>query len=899
MSVKPSQVTQLQKKPIKVSLGAKFILMMICILSITMGLSAYFSYVDNKREAHKDLLKQAKANSQFLARVSQEAILSSDYITLDNYTASMSLVEDIAYGVILSVDGLPASYFLNYKNKYVEAAAEDIESRGVLNVVSQVRQSENISHATFPVIFENKKIAEIVIGVDHTRLYTLAKKDVIKQLQTNAFIILILSLFIFIIFKYNTLKPVRELIKGAERITDGNLDKEVTVKSADEIGVLANAFNIMMRRLKKSLESNDAAIDKLVFLNKTLEVRVKERTGRLELAQRIAHMGHWDIVGTSQQINASNEAYNILGLNEGEEISFKKLLAMLEKKCRRKLFDFYKKAVQQQKSFETELEFNRRDNSKRFISIIAEVEVDDHYGVVLFGVLQDVTERKESAISEHKALIEKLNAESANKAKSAFLAHMSHEIRTPLTAIIGFSESVLAGQSCEQNEQALKTILRNGKHLLAVINEILDLSKIESDKLEVEIIRTNLFNLIEDVIQLMQLQAMEKGLGFSVEYNFPIPVYIQTDPTRLKQVLLNLCSNAIKFTDKGFVKVSVAYSAFEKNIDITISDTGVGISATQLERLFKPFAQADSTTTRKYGGTGLGLYISRQLVKQLGGDIYVESLKNVGTKLLFNISTGEVQSDDIAMNEDDAMRYKEKDLTLGVVPELQGNILVAEDSEDNQNLFELFISATGASVDIAVDGIEAVEKVQRGHYDLILMDMQMPRMDGVQATKKIIKLGYTIPVVALTANVMKEDRECCYQAGCTGFLSKPVDRDEFYKVLSEHLTLKNENSCIQSHEQIDSALDDLRIKFINSLDAELSLLMKALGSKDWSAFQATAHKLKGSAASFGFPNITRQAGVLDYLVKMEDYAALPLELEALNKMCRYAEDNNINSDKSN
>jgi len=885
-------VIKTQKPAVKISLGVKFISMMVIILSLTMGISAYLTYIDNKKSALDALLNQAKSNSQFLAKVSQEAILSKDYITLNNYTSSISLVGDIIYGVILSKNGLPLSYFINNENEYVSRVVNKNDDVKILNVLSKLNRNENISRATFPVMFSNEKIAEIVIGIDHSRLFSLAKKDLINQLKINASIIFILSIFIFIIFKYNALEPLRELIKGAERIADGDLGKDVTVRSSDEIGVLAQVFNLMMQQLKRSILSNESSMDKLKFLNKTLELRIKERTGRLELAQRIAHMGHWDIASINRQINVSNEIYNILGFSDSDDISLQKILKMVDKTQRRDLITTYKSAVKNKQGFETEFEINRNDGSKRYISIIAEVEMDDNYGVVLFGVLQDITERKESEKSEHIALIEKMDAESANKAKSAFLANMSHEIRTPLTAIIGFSESMLTHKNFKRDEESIETILRNGKHLLAVINEILDLSKIESANLEVELIRTNLFKLIKDVTHLMQLQAMEKGLEFSVNYNYPIPIFIKTDPTRLKQVLLNLCSNAIKFTEKGFVKIDVSYSTIDNNIDIIVNDSGVGISASQLERLFKPFAQADSTTTRKFGGTGLGLYISRELVKKMGGDVYVESMQGVGTKLKFNIKTGDIIQSEIATSRSDVNKFKEKDLQLGLVPELVGKILLAEDSEDNQGLFKLFITITGATVDIASDGIEAVELAERGHYDLILMDIQMPRMDGLEATKKIIQQSNTTPIVALTANAMKEDKKRCQQAGCVGFLSKPVDRDEFYKILSEYLSIKKnnkDNDTINNNDnEIDSALDLLRVKFIDRLDGEVILLSKALDKQDWVELKSILHKLKGSAASFGLPNVSRQAETLETLIKKENFNEIPIELKALTEMCHYA-----------
>jgi len=317
---------------------------------------------------------------------------------------------------------------------------------------------------------------------------------------------------------------------------------------------------------------------------------------------------------------------------------------------------------------------------------------------------------------------------------------------------------MLVNNNSSYDRDAVQIVLRNGKHLLAVINEILDLSKIESNNLKIELIETNLFQLIKEVENVMQLQAMEKGLEFSVLYEYPIPIFIQTDPTRLKQVLLNLCSNAIKFTEKGFVKIEIRFSAMDKNIDITVRDSGIGISSGQLERLFKPFTQADSATTRKFGGIGLGLYISREIVNKMGGDIYAESKLDSGTKLKFNINRGELKLLCLAQSIEDVSDYKQKNIELNVMPSLKGKILLAEDSEDNQALFSLFITAAGADVDIAVDGVEAVEFAKQGQYDLILMDMQMPRMDGLQATQEIIANGITLPIVALTANAMPEDR---------------------------------------------------------------------------------------------------------------------------------------------
>lgn len=391
-------------------------------------------------------------------------------------------------------------------------------------------------------------------------------------------------------------------------------------------------------------------------------------------------------------------------------------------------------------------------------------------------------------------------AEAANQAKSEFLANMSHEIRTPMTAIIGFAEllaeEVLCCTQCagygdcelrERNGQYVETIRSNGRYLLEIINDILDLSKIESGGLEVERIPCSPLEILHEVRGLMAARAAEKKLEFVVETEGPVPEAIRSDPTRLRQILVNLVGNAVKFTSAGHVRLSLALvepplGAGDPRLRFRVSDTGIGIGPEQTARLFVPFSQADSSTTRKYGGTGLGLAISKRLIEALGGTIAVESTPGQGSTFTMEVPTGPLEG---------VPRVEYKPLDTGATsaadespPPLQplnARVLLVEDGPDNQRLLSFLLKKAGATVVTAENGQVAVELAlaarAEGHrFDLILMDMQMPVMDGYEATRRLRAAGYDGPIIALTAHTMQGDREKCLAAGCDDFTPKPIDR---------------------------------------------------------------------------------------------------------------------------
>lgn len=387
--------------------------------------------------------------------------------------------------------------------------------------------------------------------------------------------------------------------------------------------------------------------------------------------------------------------------------------------------------------------------------------------------------------------IERLRAEAENRSKSEFLAHLSHELRTPLSAILGFTELLINSQQSEENLAHLNIVHRNGKHLLGLLNDILDLSKIEAGKLDLEIQPVYLIPFIADVYSLMRTAAMDKNLRLNVHATTQLPETIHTDPTRLRQVLLNLIGNAIKFTHEGSIDVTIAIvtKAGRQLISFDVQDSGVGISEGNLQAIFKPFVQIKHSRIQTRTGTGLGLTISRQLVTHLGGDIRVESTENVGSRFMFSIDPGDLH--DIAFH-DLSLRLDSETPAIEAPAQFTGRILVVDDLRDIRALIGHYIKRCGLEVEYAGNGLEAINKLRQGYqvkrpFDLVLMDIHMPVKDGVSAARDIRAQGFHCPLVALTAAHMKGDQELYLSAGFNASLSKPVDQMQMINVLEQFL----------------------------------------------------------------------------------------------------------------
>jgi len=381
-------------------------------------------------------------------------------------------------------------------------------------------------------------------------------------------------------------------------------------------------------------------------------------------------------------------------------------------------------------------------------------------------------------------------ADAANQAKSSFLANMSHEIRTPLTSIIGYAESALDDdQTMEQRVAALQTIRESSDHLLNLINDILDFSKIEAGALDIEKTRMGPLHVVSEVESIVLGPARKKNLDFSIDYSFPLPVRIISDALRLKQILLNLCSNAIKFTHTGAVRISVQYDTEQDEYRFVVRDTGIGMSPEHLQKIFKPFRQADASVSRRFGGTGLGLSLSMRLANLLDGYLDVTSEEGKGSEFTLSLNNATAGiSERTMINSVDEIEHKKKLRQENTVAQkLSGEVLLVEDNAMIQQLIKTYLTKMGLKVALAENGVVAVNLAQQHHYDLIYMDMQMPVMSGIDAVRVLRENHYHGPIVMLTANATLADRTLSKEAGSDDFLTKPINRQQLYEITKKYL----------------------------------------------------------------------------------------------------------------
>jgi PAS domain S-box-containing protein len=406
------------------------------------------------------------------------------------------------------------------------------------------------------------------------------------------------------------------------------------------------------------------------------------------------------------------------------------------------------------------------------------------------NIISDISERKRAETELERA---KYDAEAASRAKSDFLANMSHEIRTPMTAILGFSDVMLETVTDLNQVETLAIIKRNGEYLLEILDGILDISKVEAGKLEVEHIPCSPHQIVTEVVSLMKVRASHKMLSLEVQFESAIPESILTDPTRLRQILINIIGNAIKFTDEGYVRIAVRVvdaGDNEPKLQIDVCDSGPGIDENRITDLFQPFCQADTSTTRKFGGTGLGLTISRRLAEKLGGNVTVESTVGKGSTFKITVGTGLLKEAALEASAQvvPAVRVADKNGTAEVGT-LACRVLLAEDGIDNQRLIAFLLRKAGADVVVAENGQLACElalaaRDEGNPFDMILMDIQMPVMDGCEATRRLRAAGYDQPIVALTAHAMLSDQSKCREAGCNYTMTKPIDRETLVRTVA-------------------------------------------------------------------------------------------------------------------
>lgn len=518
------------------------------------------------------------------------------------------------------------------------------------------------------------------------------------------------------------------------------------------------------------------------------KLRIAEE--RMRLATEAANMGVWDYNPALDTIEQSSHANEIMGFEPGKILGMKEIFECIHPDDRARVKDVFDHHFDPAHERENDGNYQfvtriiKASGDLVWLQILGQVFFDGvgsaRKAVRVIGAVLDVTQQSVLA-EELKAARD--TAEIANATKSAFLANMSHEIRTPLSSILGFS-SLLLEHSGDENERRLylDTVIRNGRVLMHLIDDILDLSKVEAGRLELEKVPVQLAELTEEVMNIFRHKAKEKNLKLHLRQQADVPSVIMSDPTRLRQILINLIGNAVKFTLEGSVELEVSLAPAKPGragpeIYLAVTDTGIGMTEEQKTRLFQPFTQADNSTTRKFGGTGLGLHLAKRLAAAMQGDLkLIDSRHGKGSCFLFHFALETADAGLLVTL--DAMPVQDRNLS-------GRTILVAEDSPDNQFLVVNLLEAQGATVYAAANGREALDLVAKHPIDLILMDIQMPIMDGYEATRILRSEGNSIPIVALTAHAMIDERLRSQEAGCNLHLTKPLNPSELFQVIQE------------------------------------------------------------------------------------------------------------------
>lgn len=492
------------------------------------------------------------------------------------------------------------------------------------------------------------------------------------------------------------------------------------------------------------------------------------------------------------------------------------------------------------------------------------------------------TEQLENVNTDLEKLAQDLT--SAGEAKNTFLVNMSHEMRTPLTAIIGYADGLAQGDIvAEEKNKALTVIRKNGEHLLAIINDLLDISKIENDSLEVESKPFDPLAMMQDIAVMTAAQVEQKHLKFSVLYRLPLPCEVCSDAKRVRQILLNIINNAVKFTHQGEIEVMVNVAG--PKMVFSVSDTGIGMNQSQLDLIFQAFSQEDLTKSRQYGGLGLGLNIAKSLADKLNAQIEVSSTQGQGSTFTVSFDMGLDNKAHWIENQPQLDQWLKKisqeQQSSEQLPQIGGDILLAEDHPDNQKLFIRLLERMGLDVTAVDNGYQAVQATLENDFDVILMDIQMPEMDGLKAFELISASGTDVPVIALTANAMKADVDLYMGMGFKDHIAKPIDREYFAQTILKYLNIE---SKVEMSLEIDE-MDEIKQQFVVRLVKRVDDIRAAEAKQDWEDIGKHAHAIKGSAGMFGFDHLGSLGASLELSVKNNEQDLCRTHLSELLDVC--------------
>lgn len=846
------------KKILPRKLGLQITLFVSSLLALSMMFFSWHTAQEQVETITSNMQLQAKVLAKNISAVSAVHLLSRDYNSIEQL-----LLRTVEFPGVSSIQLSDANGKLLGDITHKEGESAEIKYGQPALILPAIKEPSVLLEEKLMVVWQPIILGELIgwvkIIYDLEPIFIL-KSKIINGLIVEGSGVIILAVFLLLIYMRGSIKTIERYTDFADNLNENQGEQTLVSEASTELEHLGRALN----RTSLSLYEQGLRINTAMTEMERLAA-FPEMNPNIVLSM--------NIIGEVQYLNPyGNELLNELDILQSH------MGVLLPQDIK----NIIRECVDNDKTLQAE-EFSYK--GRTFLWTFSPVVPQQ----LVHGYALEITERKKALAEAREAQLEKMAAEAANTAKSSFLANMSHEIRTPLTAIIGFSETLLdASQTMSERVESINTVIRSGKHLLQIINDILDLSKVEAHKLDTEKLKVSPFELLDDVQSLISLMAESKGLFFDIEYEFPIPEIIITDPVRLKQIIINLCNNAIKFTENGGVHIKVSYINESNILSVNVVDTGIGLSQKQIDKLFNPFTQADTSTTRQYGGTGLGLYLSKELAKKLGGDISIESTQNIGSCFSLTI-TAENIHDKFVLSMPDIKRENNLSIIDGSNKKVTGKVLLAEDNVDNQRLVSMYLNKLGADVVIANNGNEAIELTRVDTFDLILMDMQMPVMNGLDATQHLRKMGYTKPIVALTANAMKEDIDACYAVGCDDFIHKPISQQKFSSCIFKFL--KTNDEIKENSQPIESSLLanepemlDLIQRFVDKLPSYIETINKSFKSKNWGELRRNVHDLKGTGGNYGFNELYKLMQDIEFELTKENYNVIQSLINKLESL---------------
>ncbi|AXS80497.1 ATP-binding protein [Dechloromonas sp. HYN0024] len=769
------------------SLRAKLILGAVVIQCIVLSLIIYNASRITQEVLKEQMQIRIETIQPLLNLAISGPLVQHDYSTLNDILRELRLAHTVEHIEVIDTDGV----VVGQAGEIPRGAYDPIHGR------HEGAGSDEHVDVDMVLSINGVRVGKVNIGIS-TSFLVAAREALARQNGMIAIAGLILAGFLFALFSWWLTRDLLRLREAAEKIGRGEYGVQTGVKSVehDEISQLAQSFDAMSWQIKLSHEGMSREIEE----RKRTEILLRENEQHFRTLADGGSTLIWTS-GLDKLCNYFNQPWlRFTGRTLAQEVG-NGWVQGLHPDDHEHCLQTYVRSFDAQKPFSMEYRIHHADGTYHWIRDDGNPRYDsDGNFIGYIGFCVDITAQKESAaeLEQHRHHLESLveertsalnlakeSAVAANLAKSTFLANMSHELRTPMNAIMGMTDLVLRRVSEPKQIDQLTKVKQASAHLLSVINDILDLSKIEANKLTLGQVRFNFPQVLENLSIMIGQRVAEKGLKLFFDLPADIArLHLIGDPLRLGQVLLNLAGNAVKFTEHGSITVRIRQekeSTDEIVFRCEVEDTGIGISADNQKRLFVAFEQADVSMTRKYGGTGLGLAISKRLVEIMGGTLGIDSVPGQGSTFWFIVPMKKTRD---AAPATAPVAEQSTELLLKTI-HAGARILLAEDEPINQEVSCNLLEDVGLTVELAEDGAVAVAMAQRSHYDLILMDMQMPQMNGLEATRVIRALpGYAdTPILAMTANAFVEDRERCMAAGMNDFITKPVDPDHFFETI--------------------------------------------------------------------------------------------------------------------